>query len=244
MKNLLFYIAFIFLCSIFVQPTFASEKKSSKQALSDLEKIVSNEPNNTSAYYNLGLTYLESNSFGKAIWAFEKVLNRIPNDSETIDQIEYAYRELNNDLNYTPRLNAFTSGLYSISSNRWSIVAIISSVLISICIVLYKLNDADQFRKFILVVCFLITLLFSSSILLAAFTKEYQTEVNFGVAIKKNVQTYDIDSLITPKVLLEGERVKLLKETISKPPHLTNFIRVESMDKEIVFVRLEDIAFI
>jgi tetratricopeptide (TPR) repeat protein len=243
------YIALFILFGLFSNYTFAEvtpfekaskavEKKQYKQAILGFENILKEDPNNTSAYYNLGVAYLGKKSYGNAIWAFEKVLNRIPNDSETIEQLEYAHRELNTDFPFEPRLNAFASGLYSISSNKWSIIAIICSILITIAIVLFKLNSSHSIRRMTAVSGFILSILFLSSIILASSTKEYQTEMNYGVVTKKSIQTFDQKYEVSNKKIMEGARLRLLQKDSAE------FMLVETQNREQFFVRYEDIQYI
>lgn len=224
--------------STFNKASKAIEQKSYQKGIQGFEKIIEQDPNNMGAYYNLGVAYMGEKSFGKAIWSFEKVLNRIPNDSEVSEQLEYAYRELNNDLIYEPRLNAFASGLYGIKSNSWSIIAITSSILIAICIIVFKLKETHSTRRLMMVLGFVCSVIFISSIILAASTKEYQSEMNYGIVTKKSISTFDDKQELNSTKLTEGERVRLMQKDTSE------FIQVESRNRDVFFVRNEDIAFI
>lgn len=249
MRSIITHIAILLVVTFLSTPSLASdvnfkkaskaiEKKSYQEGIQGFEKIIAEDPNNAGAYYNLGVAYMGEKCFGKAIWAFEKVLNKIPNDAEVSEQLEYAYRELNNDMSYEPRLNSFASGLYGIKSNSWSIIAIFSSFLIALCIIVFKLKDAHSTRRLMMIFGFGFSIIFISSIILAASTNEYQSEMNFGIVTKKSIQTFDNKQELNSTKLIEGERVRLLQKDTSE------FIQVESINRDVFFVRIEDIAFI
>ena len=216
----------------------AIEKEPFNSAVKGFETIIVSDSNNTNAYYNLGVAYLGNKSYGKAIWAFEKVLNRIPNDSETIEHLEYTYQQLNNELTYEPRLNVFASGLYSISSNRWSMIAIISSLFIASCIFIFKLNSSHSTKKMMMIFGFIFSCTLISSLILASSTMAYQTEQNYGIVTSKEIATYSETQDELSDKLLEGERVQLMKE------EKNGFIKVFKANRETVLVLAEDIAII
>ena len=242
-------IVFLFTCilmfgnafageDLFKQSVEAIDKESYQKAIEGFETIISTDSNNTSAYYNLGIAYLSDKSYGKAIWAFEKVLNRIPNDSEVTEHLEYTYQQLDNELIYEPRLNAFASGLYSVSSNRWSMIAIISSLFLASCIFVFKSNSTHSTKRMMMIFGFMFSFALISSTIIASSTKEYQTEKNYGIVTTKEISTYSESQDELTTKLIEGERVQLMK--VEK----NGFIKVFKANRETVLVLAEDIAII
>ncbi|MGB0914490.1 MAG: tetratricopeptide repeat protein [Crocinitomicaceae bacterium] len=223
---------------IFQESIKAIEKESFNKAITGFESIITADSNNTGAYYNLGVAYLGNKNYGKAIWAFEKVLNRIPNDSETTEHLEYTYEQLDNNLLYEPRLNSFAAGLYSISSNKWSMIAIISSLFLASCIFIFKSNSAHSTKRMMMIFGFVFSFTLISSVILASSTKQYQTEKNYGIVTDKEISTYTESQEELAEKLVEGERVQLVE------PEKNGFIKVFKANRETVLVSTEDIAFI
>jgi hypothetical protein len=85
---------------------------------------------------------------------------------------------------------------------------------------------------------FILSILFLSSIILASSTKEYQTEMNYGVVTKKSIQTFDQKYEVSNKKIMEGARLRLLQKDSAE------FMLVETQNREQFFVRYEDIQYI
>jgi hypothetical protein len=73
---------------------------------------------------------------------------------------------------------------------------------------------------------------------LASSTKEYQTEMNYGVVTKKSIQTFDQKYEVSNKKIMEGARLRLLQKDSAE------FMLVETQNREQFFVRYEDIQYI
>lgn len=200
--------------------------------------VIKESPDNVSAYYNLGLSSMGAKEYGVALWAFEKVLKLSPNDAEAHEKAEYCTIQLNRSEEWTPILGSFKSGLYSISSDKWSILAIISSVLLSLSIIIFKRSQTISLKRLTLICGFCFILLLCFSMIVAASAQSYQTTENYAIVTKHSIPTF-IDEGSTAKTnLMEGTRLKLIDKKTSEYVHVQNDFGDEYI------VKAEDLMFI
>lgn len=194
-------------------------------------------PNDKSAYYNLGLAEMGNRHYGSAMWAFEKVLKMDPNDTEALAKLERCQEELNPAQDYTAVLSGSEATLFGISSNTWSIMAIISSILLLVCLVLFKLRQGSSLRRVVLIsgVFFLLLVVFSSVI--AAREAAYMNGLNYAVVTVESVPTYMDKENPSTTLLKEGTRVHLLEESRQE------FIRVQDAFGLEHLVKASDLRF-
>lgn len=187
-------------------------------------QAIEEDPSNISAYYNFGLSSIGTESYGKAVWGFEKVLKYKPNDIQAQEKIEYCYERINSATEYSPMLNGFTSILYSFSSNTWSILAILFSIVAAGAIVLWKLNKIKTFSKLLLGVGLSSTIICIATILLAKSTYEFISEEKNAVVINKSASSYYDPQSVSEITLLEGMRLSVIS--------IKNDTLIEVMDSE------------
>ncbi len=151
------------------------------------DSIVQQFPRDIGALYNLGLSAIENKSYGKAIWAFERILKFHPNDTEVKDKIRASYFQLYPNFYWEFRLNGFQSILYSISPNTWGVIVVFSAISIALMILLFMRNKKSSIRRIAFFSGFFFLLLFFFSMATGYFTKQYQTANNRAIVITKSV---------------------------------------------------------
>jgi len=199
--------------------------------------VIGNEPNNSSAYYNLGVVQMQQAKFGEAIWAFENVLKLSPNDSQVKEKIEQCYSELNRPDYWKPHLNSLKSGLYSWSSNVWSILAIAFSLVLFASIVVFRMCKAIPLKRLMIVsgiigVCCMLT-----SITLAKKVKQYSEGTHYAMVIRKSIPTFIEKEKKAKTVLNEGTQLSISQ------PDSTEYMVVTANSGQEHLVRFEDLAF-
>ncbi len=192
------------------------------------DSIVSISPHNIGAIYNLGLAQLENRQYGKAIWAFERVLKHQPNDRVTKDKIRECYFQLYPNYYWEFRLNGFQTILYSISPNAWGIIAIFSSIVLSFMLVLFRKNSSISMKRIALFVGFISFVFLLFSILTGSLTKQYRTQDNRAVVLKKTTSFKNSEEIREGQILectecsgdtitfttKNNQEIQLLKEDI------------------------------
>jgi len=211
MRNLK-HIVFLFIAfssfsvvgnSTFKEAIEAFNAKEFDLSAQKFDSIVSISPQNIGALYNLGLVNLEQKQYGKAIWAFERVLKFQPNDTEAKEKIRECYFKLYPNFYWEFRLNGFQAILYSISPNTWAFFVIISSILISLMIVLFIKSATISVRRIALFTGFAFLIIFLFSLITGSFVKEYRQQGNRAVVLRKDIQSLSNDEKVREGQIIE-----------------------------------------
>lgn len=237
-----FFIAFISISShaesFFDQGLRAANQNNHKEAIRFFEEVIEHEKSNVSAYFNLGNSYFENKQFGKAIWAFERVLKYAPRDSEAPSTIELCYKQIGSEQQWFPHTNGIQRMIYGIGSNAWAILAIITSLMMSFSIfLLLKLKNSAWKRLHFLVLIGEVVLLIGFAIS-AKSAENHLSSSKFAIVTQKIIPTYMNEkgekSTLT---LSEGTKVELLSTT-------NQMAEVMLYDSKTVLIAIEDVEII
>jgi tetratricopeptide (TPR) repeat protein len=189
----------------------AANQKEYKEAIFHFEEVIETDKSNVSAYFNLGNCYYEIKKYGKAIWAYERVLKYSPRDSEAPASIELCYKKLNSDQKWVAHNNGIQRLIYGIGSNTWSFLAIIMSVFMGISIFVLIVQNNNSWRRIHLM--FLITeiVLITGFIIAAKSSENHLSIENFGVITQKSIPTYlNYKGEKSTIQLTEGTKIEIL----------------------------------
>ncbi|MCH2224366.1 MAG: tetratricopeptide repeat protein [Crocinitomicaceae bacterium] len=226
------------LSSSFEEGIKSFHKKEYKKAIRQFEKAIQESPNDASSYFNLGLSFQKLNLFGKSIWAFEKASKLTPNDIGIKAQIETSYTELGRIEEYHPRLNRMQSALFGISSNQWSIIAIITSILVAFCLILFARSTQVSSRRLLLTFSFLLFCVLILSTYTAKASFDHRSDTNNAIVTKPEIPIFSSEKeKIEIGKLLEGTQLYKLKKQ-------NNLISVESVNGEVYLINPNDVEFI
>ena len=183
------------------------QEKKYDQAITAFE-VYLDDHNDIAGYYNLGLAYHETNAHGKAVWAFQKVLKLNPKDDAAWEQFKMCQNDIDPNKETKPILSSFESNLYSLSSTTWSILAMISAILLSsLLIATYKFTLK---RKALGVSSVASSILLVLLIIIASKTNNFENH-EYAIAV---AETHVLDTEThnpTNKIILEGERFDLIE---------------------------------
>ncbi len=245
MKRILALLVFVvplfsFAGSNFDEGIKAYQDSNYRQAIEKFQASLAETPNDVASYYNLGLAYAESKQFGKAIWSFEKVLKLSPADVDAKDRIETCYAALDPTVSWEPRLNRFTSLLYGFSGTTWSILAIVLSVLLSLCVIFFLRAREVSTKRLFLALGFLSLIFMIASVVIAAGATNHAEETRFAVVTKAKIPTFDTPKKRSSVQLKEGDQLELLEDETST----STFVRVSSRSGDTYLVKATDVDFI
>lgn len=223
MKHILFSIYIVMLSFIsfsgelFEKGLKLANDKNYPEAIKIFEQIISEENANVSAYFNLGNCYYKSKEYGKAIWAYEKVLKYSPRDSEAPMNIELSYQKLNSDLQWSPHTNGIQRLIYSVNSNIWSALAIGTSIFLAIILFIVARYKNTSLKRLYYLILTGATVMLIFFVITAKSSSDYFTNENFALVTKKSIPTY-INDLgdKTETQLTEGMKVQILGHTKTK----------------------------
>ncbi|GEM_PF-963066 len=205
-------------------------------AVEKFENVIQLTPNDVSAYYNLGLSNIGAENYGKALWAFEKVLKFSPNDSEANEKAAYCYNQLYPSQDWSPVLSSFEAGLYSISSDTWGFLSILSSILFCISIILLKRKKTLSFKRVMFITSFFCALLLIFSVVFAKQSQDYHQTTNYGIVTSASIPTFIDEKNTAKNNLTEGTRVLLIDKDTSQ------FIHVQDSFGDKHLVKYEDLS--
>ena len=113
----------------FDEAVLLMQKEKFKKATQLFEEVAKKEPQNLSAYFNLGLSYFELEKTGQAIWAFEKCLRLDPSNADVENALNLCYLKL--DPQGVRNMNPTNPpALARLAPNIWAMIGIVSSLLI------------------------------------------------------------------------------------------------------------------
>lgn len=239
LKHIVAFLIILFAFSTNSLATFADgikafEEAEFKTAAKKFDSIITSGTNDVSAVFNFGLSNMKAKNYGKAIWAFEKVLIAQPNDVEAKELIRECFFNIDSNFYWEYRLSGFQSSMYSISSNLWAILSILLSFILALSIVFFRKNSTTGNRRLFLISGFFSALFFLLFITIGYFSKEHKQFGNYAIITKKNVK-----SLHEKTVLIQGSLVEILTTEIP-----SDEIRVETIDGEILTYLQKDLDFI
>ncbi len=216
----------------------AYNKKEYGTAIEKFEQVTTTEPNNVSAWYNLGLSNIGMKEYGDAIWSFEKVLKLAPNDSEAAQKISHCYSELYTDRIWEPRLNSVESSLYSLSTTTWSMISIGLSCVLALLLIFRSRQNHRSIRNTFTLISVVFGALTIGSIVVAMNTHNYISSSNFAVVTKTSIPTFIEEGKTAKTSLLEGTRVELIEIKEN------DFVEVLTDQQETHLVNKKDLAII
>ena len=125
------------------------QKEKFQKATQLLENITEKEPQNISAFFNLGLSYFELEKTGDAIWAFEKSLRLAPSNTNVENALKLCYLKL--DPQGTRNINPTSPpALARLAPNVWALMGITTSIFISVLIVVISKGNRAYLKGFLI----------------------------------------------------------------------------------------------
>ncbi len=212
MRNVLFFFSLVisFLTSAntdFDKGVHVANQNQLDSAVILFEKVIAKEPQNASAYYNLGYCYFQQKQYGEAIWAFEKSLQYDPKNSNAIKNLEICHFKLGLPP-YTSIDSGLMRSLFSVGADNWSFVVIAFSILISLVLVLFVLTTSVNLKRISLIALFLFLCLGITAFILGSKTNSAFYKSCNAIVTAKEIPTYLTTSgEKSPITLPEGTRL-------------------------------------
>ena len=238
---LLFLLALIpgrFFANNFEKGIRAYEHEQYSYAAKMFNEVIKVEPNDVAAYYNLGLSHMGEQRFGKAIWAFEKVLAVHPSDEDTKEKIEYCALELNLESPWQHRINGIDTTIYSLSSSQWATLSIVLSIIIACALIGFNIITQVSLKRILALGIFVSGALLILTIIAGYRTKSYFSSHEYAVVTKLGIPIYLDQKNKSNTRLPEGTLVKRLTDDS------LGIVSVETMNGEEVMVKFSDISTI
>lgn len=183
------------------------------------------ESTGTSAklYYNIANCYYRLGAMGKAIVNYERALRLDPNDRDIRDNLQFVNSRITDEpgdrgMFITKTVNALANRM---SGNAWATIALVSFVLLLICIALYFICDNIMLRKIGFFGSFILLILCIIANILASISTRHATSDDEAVIIVP--ATMLSTSPRTPKdrseealLLHEGTKIQILDSVTTR----------------------------
>jgi len=239
MKHFLTSLFLGLLSSIYAGQTFEDgvslfNEKEYSISVEKFDSILSINPNNIGATYNLGMAKMKARKWGEAIWSFEKVLVSKPNDIESKQMIEECYYQIDPNTPWEYRLNGIQSSLYTVSSKIWGVIAILASIVIAGVIILFKRSENNSLKRILAIIGVLTTIIFISSMHTGYRTQQHKTENNYAIVTQKSIES--IHEKIT---VFEGALLKIVNSSPEDPE-----IRIKTEEGELLSFEPNQMSFL
>ncbi|MDE7396987.1 MAG: tetratricopeptide repeat protein [Muribaculum sp.] len=192
-------------------------------ALSLYLDIADNHGTSAPLYYNIANCYYRLGQPGKAIVYYERALRLDPSDRDTRDNLDFVNSRITDEpgdrgMFITKTVNAIAT---RVGANTWATLAIISFIMLLVCVALYVLPSAVTVRKIGFFGAFAMVAICIVANILASIATEYSTA--HDEAIVTVPATMLSTSPRAPKdrseealLLHEGTKVQILDSVTSR----------------------------
>ena len=242
MKLIIFIVSFLTFgvqaASDFDSGVEAFQAKKYDSAIAFFNAAVKKSPSDISSYYNLGLAHKEQENYSEALWAFEKVLRYSPNDGEVKELARFCYDQLHPNKDWSPRIGAFKSALYSLTAGTWAIMSIILAVLFAGSLFVFTRSTNGSWRRVYILMMSASMPLMIACILIGNGANKYMNDSSFAITLMETA-THKDGSAGSAIDLPAGERLKKVAE---KDKNGFIKVRIESGSEHLV--KETDLAFI
>ena len=182
-------------------------------AITLYESILTEDLYSFEVYYNLGNAYFKKNQLGLAILNWEKARKISPTNAMVIENLNHAYSLTRDKFDVEIKSEGFIKSIiYEKSPNFWSVLAIITSFLLALTLILFFTSRHDHIHQisfYFSIIAFVALIAFTVS---ASTQKSYYQENNTAIILTPRIQV-----LVAPSEnaeesfpLHEGTKVELI----------------------------------
>lgn len=190
-------------------------------------------------YLNLANAYLKSNNIGKAILNYERGLKMNPGHQQLAQNLSYAEKQIEVPITAIPDffLARYWQSFYlALSSGIWSLIQIMSMILITISVGFWLLSKELKKKR----TAFFSLIFFCFLLMIALIAGIQRTKYSGSIthAVVMNNKTGLLSSASDQSELLlslsEGIKVRILDQ-------IGDYLKVELMDKEVGWIMKENL---
>lgn len=220
MKNII-YIVLLVTQVLFAQNGFEQgnafyQKGKYEQAVSAYEGVLKNNTHSAELYFNLGNCYYKLNKVAPAIYNYEKALVLKPNDSETLNNLEFAKKRTIDEVKEVPKvgfaklLRDFTSIFHY---NTWAWISTGLSTLFLLFFVGYYFSQISLSKRIFFFGMFVLLSLLLIGVAAAIFEKSHYENEKPAIVFAEisEVKSEPKNSSPNEFVLHEGTKVFVLE---------------------------------
>lgn len=190
------------------------QEKKFNEAIEVYEKIIENNYESATLFYNLGNAYFKNEENGKALLWYERALKLDPSNEDIQHNIAFVNQKLDDKIDVLPELflhRWYVSIASSMTSNQWATFSIIAFFLLLLSILSFLLVRVSWVKSSSIFIIFFLLFIFIFSILFS-YRNSTISEKNPQAIILKSV----INGKSTPNesgtdlfVIHEGLKVKI-----------------------------------
>lgn len=119
------------------------------EAISIYQEVMQKEGVSSDLYYNMGNAYYKSGQLGKAVLFYERALLLNPNNADAQVNLDFVKTKLVDKMSFSENIvDSFVKSFRNITTpNGWSVIAIVSFLLILVAVAVYFFNGNVLLRK-------------------------------------------------------------------------------------------------
>ena len=202
------------------------------EAIALLEQAIEHDRSNPELYYNLGTAYMNTDQFGQALWAFENVVNLVPNHENAMKNAQYIYNELEKG-EFVPYLPGFIYQLRVIGSNTFAYIALACSVAITVIFLISKSFKTSTQNRIAYSFILGLIIMIAGCIILSVFIWTEDEYQNTGVITSPNTPTYLSNYDLAPYQIQMGTRFDIIEKLTDK------MWKIKIEDEKTVIIKSE-----
>lgn len=201
----------------FNRATELYKKQNFEEAIKIYEKLIAEDKQAVSIYYNLGNCYYKNGNTAKAILNYERALKLKPGDEDALFNLKLAKLKIIDKIDELPEL-FYKRWMHQLSlwfsPSGWAIWLILCSIIIVLFACLYVFSIEPRIKKtgFIAAVFFLLVAFFSWS--LSEESYRHTTIDKFGIIMNPSayIKSSPADNNPDLFILHEGTKIQVLDE--------------------------------
>lgn len=192
------------------------QKEHYKEAVEEYRKIADGVQNSPELYFNLASAYYKLHDNVNAVYYFEKALKLSPNDKSIDTNLNFARKDLQDDITIITeydKKDIIHQSLASLTPDGWAIVATLLAFIVFVCFAVYYITASGTVKRVSLSVLALALLGTIGSVLAANFEFNFKDRTPGAIVFAKQVELRE-DAKSTSKSLKtvhEGAKVYIIE---------------------------------
>lgn len=242
--KLIYYICILFTVTLSANPLMKQanllyQQEKYDQAIVVYEKLIANNQQSLSLYYNLANAHYKLNHVAPSIYYYEKALILAPNDPEVLNNLEFAKAMTIDDIKAVPQIG-FIPLIKNVTSiftfDMWAWISIGFAFTSLLFFILYYYSSAVKTKRFYFGSIFVCIVLLGVALISGMVEKDSSINEQPAIifATVAPVKNEPLDNAEDTFVLHEGTKVFILE-------HNKNWSKISLTDGSEGWIKASDI---
>ncbi|EPH10967.1 tetratricopeptide repeat protein [Myroides odoratimimus] len=193
------------------------QKEKYSEAITAFKAIEKQESSSPEVFFNLANAYYKTRDYVNAVYYYEKALKLNPSDTAIETNLNYARKELIDDITIVKQYDnedILHQSLGKLSVDQWATLATVMAFVVLLCFVVYYLNHSSTIKRISFVLMLVSILVIGGSVYAATFEQKYASKTTAAILFteKVNLKEDAKNTSRTLKELHEGTKVYILEK--------------------------------